>query len=381
MSESNRYELARRLADSLNENYTLADARVWLRDGDSDDYLPVISPTVTQVEQITEATSGDLQGRGAYPLGADVLGFVEIPSWRTIDKERQKAILTRVEEAAQAMAAAAAISEATSESPRKILIVDPDAAFRKSVRAVLHVAGYAVAEAADGPSAIEQTRAEQPDLVLLAWLLEGINGRDAARQIKADPATRHIPILMVTVCSSIEDKVEALDAGVQDFVTKPFDFRELLARIEQQVRWRKLLDHDVEGAASVAVAPKAMAESTGPELAHLTALLGAKNYDAALKESMAAAEFSEGRGEFEGAAQAYVLASQAADGARRPELANKLQRLAGTMYLRLAENARDTEKIQLGYTMSARMFLMAGNLVLAQQAAQHAAPPATGSTA
>lgn len=381
MSESNRYELARRLAESLNENFGLADARVWLRDGDSDDYLPVISPTVTQVDQITEATSGELRGRGAYPLGADVLGYVEIPSWRSIDKERQKAILARVEEAAEALAAAAAISVATSGSPRKILVVDPDAAFRKSVRAVLHFAGYGVVEAADGPSAIEQTRAEQPDLVLLAWLLEGINGKDAARQIKADPATRHIPILMVTVCSSIEDKVEALDAGVQDFVTKPFDFRELLARIEQQVRWRKLLDHDVEGAASVAVAPKTVPESTGPELAHLSTLLEAKNYDAALKESMAAAEFSEGRGEFEGAAQAYVLASQAAGGARRPELANKLQRLAGTMYLRLAENSRDTAKIQLGYTMSARMFLMAGNLVLAQQAAEHAAPPATGSTA
>jgi CheY-like chemotaxis protein len=378
MNEGNRYELARRLADSLNESYGLADARVWLRDGDSDDYLPVISPSVTQVEQITEATSGELRGRGAYPLGADVLGYVEIPSWRSIEQERQKAILARVEEAAEALAAASAISAATSESPRKILIVDENAAFRKSVRAVLHVAGYGVIEAADGPSAIEKTCTEQPDLVLLAWLLPGINGKEVARQLKSDPVTHHIPIVMVTVCSSIEDKVEALDAGVQDFVTKPFDFRELLARIEQQVRWRKLLDHDVEGAASVAVAPKAVAESTGPELSHLNALLEGKSYDEALKEAMAAAEFSEGRSEFEGAAQAYALASQAAAGARRPELANKLQRLSGTMYLRLAENSRDTGKIQLGYTMSARMFLMAGNLVLAERAALQAAPPAAG---
>jgi DNA-binding response OmpR family regulator len=377
MSESHRYELARRLADGLNENYELTDARVWLRDGDSDDYLPVISPSVTQVEQITEATSGDLRARGAYPLGADVLGYVEIPSWRSIEPERQKSILGRVEAAAQALAAEAAISDATSASPRRILIADEDAALRKSVRAVLHVAGYAVIEAADGPSAIEKTRTELPDLVLMAWLLPGINGKEAARQIKADPLTHRIPIVMVTVCSSIEDKVEALDAGVQDFVTKPFDFRELLARIDQQVRWRKLLDQDVEGAASVAVAPKAVGEATGPELARLNAMLEGKSYDEALKEAMAAAEFSEGRAEFEGAAQAYALASQAAAGARRPELANKLQRLSGTMYLRLAENSRDTAKIQLGYTMSARMFLMAGNLVLAEQAAQHGAPPAS----
>jgi DNA-binding response OmpR family regulator len=378
MSESHRYELARRLADGLNENYDLPDARVWLRDGDSDDYLPVISPSVTQVEQISEATSGELRERGAYPLGADVLGYVEIPSWRSIEQERQKSILGRVEEAAQALAAEAAISDATSESPRKILIVDENAALRKSVRAVLHFAGYDVVEAGDGPSAIEKTRTEQPDLVLMAWLLPGINGKEAARQIKADPLTHRIPIVMVTVCSSIEDKVEALDAGVQDFVTKPFDFRELLARIEQQVRWCKLLDQDVQGAATVAVAPKAVGEATGPELARLNAMLEGKSYDEALKEAMAAAEFSEGRSEFEGAAQAYALASQAADGARRPELANKLQRLSGTMYLRLAENSRDTGKIQLGYTMSARMFLMAGNLVLAEQAAQQAAPPAAG---
>jgi CheY-like chemotaxis protein len=376
MNESHRYELARRLADSLNENYGLTDARVWLRDGESDDYLPVISPTVTQVEQITEATSGDLRARGAYPLGADVLGYVEIPSWRSIEQERQKAVLARVEEAAQALAAAAAISDATGESPRKILIADEDPALRQSVRAVLRFSGYDAIEAGDGPSAIEKARTEQPDLILMAWLLPGINGKEAARQLKADPVTHRIPIVMVTVCSSIEDKVEALDAGVQDFVTKPFDFRELLARIEQQVRWCKLLDQDTEGAATVAVAPKPVGEATGPELARLNAMLEGKSYDEALKEAMAAAEFSEGRAEFEGAAQAYALASQAADGARRPELANKLQRLSGTMYLRLAENSRDTAKIQLGYTMSARMFLMAGNLVLAEQAAQQGAPPA-----
>lgn len=380
MSESNRYELARRLADSLHGTYGLLDARVWLRDGDTEDYLTIISPTVTQADQIIEATAGELKARRPLGLGADLngdLGYVEIPGWQSMEEDRRNAIAARIGEAAQAMAAAAAISSATSESPRKIVVADEDAALRRSVRAVLHVAGYEVVEASDGRSAIEKVRAELPDLLLMAWLLPAISGREVASELKKDPTTRHVPIvIMVTATASMDDKVAALDAGVQDFMFKPFDFRELLARIEMQVRRRKLLGHDVEPAASVSVAPTVAQESIGPELAHLNALLESKDYDGLLKEAMAAAEFSEGRGEFEGAAQAYALASQAADGARRPELANKLQRLAGTMYLRLAENSRDTAKIQLGYTMSAKMFLMAGNLVLAQQAAERAAPPA-----
>lgn len=380
MSESNRYELARRLADSLHGTYGLLDARVWLRDGDTEDYLTIISPTVTQADQIIEATAGELKARRPLGLGADLngdLGYVEIPGWQSMEEDRRNAIAARIGEAAQAMAAAAAISTATSESPRKIVVADEDAALRRSVRAVLHVAGYEVVEASDGRSAIEKVRAELPDLLLMAWLLPAISGREVASELKKDPTTRHVPIvIMVTATASMDDKVAALDAGVQDFMFKPFDFRELLARIEMQVRRRKLLGHDVEPAASVSVAPTVAKELIGPELAHLNALLESKDYDGLLKEAMAAAEFSEGRGEFEGAAQAYALASQAADGARRPELANKLQRLAGTMYLRLAENSRDTAKIQLGYTMSVKMFLVAGNLVLAQQAAERAAPPA-----
>jgi DNA-binding response OmpR family regulator len=385
MSESSRYELARRLADSLHATYGLLDARVWLRDGDTQDYLTIISPTVTQADQIIEATADELKARRPLGLGADLkgeLGFVEVPGWQSMEEDRRKAIAARIDEAAQAMAAAAAISSATSESPRKIIVADEDAALRRSVRAVLHVAGFEVVEASDGRMAIEKVRAELPDLLLMAWLLPAVSGGDVARELKKDAATREIPIvIMVTAVATMDDRVEALDAGIQDFMFKPFDFRELLARIEMQVRWRKLLGHDVEPAASVSVAPKTSEESIGPELAHLNAILERKDFDAALKEAMSAAEFSEGRGEFEGAAQAYVLASQAADGARRPELANKLQRLAGTMYLRLAENSRDTAKIQLGYTMSARMFLMAGNLVLAEQAAEHAPSPAAGSNA
>jgi DNA-binding response OmpR family regulator len=379
MSESNRYELARRLADSLHGKYELLDARVWLRDGETEDYLPVISASVAQMDQYAEVTAGDLQARGALGLGADLkpqLGYVEIPGWRSMDTPRQEAITSRIEETAQAMAASAAISSATDESPRKIVIADENAALRRSVRAVLHFAGYEVVEATDGRMVIDRTRAELPDLVLMAWQLSVINGKEATAELKKDRTTQRIPIVMLTRRNAIEDKVEALDAGVQDFITKPFDFRELLARIDQQVRWRKLLEHGGKPAGRVGVAPTAPEESIGAELARLNALFESKDYGTVLKEAMAAAEFSEDRGEFEGAAQAYALAGQAAEVARRPDLANRLERLSGTMYLRLAENSKDTSKIEMGYTMSARMFLKAGNLALAEQAAKSGAPSA-----
>ncbi len=373
MSESNRYELARRLANNLEIEDGITDARVWLRDGDSAVYWPVISPSVTRAEQITESTAEELQARGALGLGPDLqptLGYVEIPEWKTMHSERQKTIADRIERTAQAIAGADAIAGATSALPQRIIIADEDAALRKALRAVLRNSGYQVIEAVNGREAIEKTRDEVPDLLLLAWLLPEVNGKDAAAELKTDVRTRHIPIVMLTKVTAMEDKIAALDAGVQDFITKPFDFRELLARIEQQVRWRKLLDRDGEPSASVAVEPKVEEEPVVPQLESWKGLLERKDYQGVLTGAMQVAEQSERAGDYETAAQAYVLASKGAEGTRRPDVANQLQRLAGTMYLRLAENSTDTAKIQLGYTMSAKMFLTAGNLQLAQQATE-----------
>lgn len=376
MNDSNRYELARRLADELVTSAGATGARVWLHDGGDAEYVPVISASVTQVDQITEASAQELKERGALGLGADaqpVLGYVEIPGWDSMDRATRDGITERIERAAQAMASAAAIASATTgDTPRKILIVHPDAPFRKSVHAVLHSAGYEPLEASNGPEAIAMTRAEIPDLVIMGWLLDIINGKDATIQLKADPATRHIPILMLTKVTEIENKVEALSAGVQDFMTIPFDFRELLARIDQQLRWRKLLDQSGQPSATVAVAPAAVAEPTNQRLVCWGELIDRGDVQIALTELMQFAEQCDKIGALEDSAQGYALAARAADASRRPDLANKLQRLAGSMYLRLAEESTDTAKIQLGYTMSARMFLTAGNLELAQEAAEHA---------
>lgn len=374
MSETSRFEIARRLAELLETDDGAGTVRVWLPDGDH--YLPIDSPNAAKSEHSNEATTQELEARGALGFGEGLqpaCGYVEIPNWPSIDPARRQAISARIERAAHAQASATAIATATAgESQRKIVVADDDPVLRKTIRAVLVSTGYEVFEAANGREAIDMTRAELPDLVLMAWILEGINGKDATIELKRDPRTRHIPILMLTSRTRIEDKLEALDAGVQDFMTKPFDWRELLARIQQQMRWRKLLDNEGAPSAAVAVEPKAPEQTESAKLASWETALQQQDYEGALNGAMQLAEHCEETGAFEDAGQAYELASRAANASRRPDLANKLQRLAGGMYLRLAEESNDTAKIQLGYTMSARMFLTAGNLVLAKQAAGHA---------
>jgi len=365
MSASTRYELARRLADGLSADDGIAGSRVWLDDGSGVGFLPVISPNVNQVEDIVTESAAELQARGALGFGAGlkpVLGYVEIPQWNTRDPDRREKITGRIERAATAIGLAAAV--ATNASRRKILIADEDGVVRAAVRSVLRCAGYDVDEAVNGQEAIDKVRERAVDLVVMAWLLPVVDGKAAARELKGDPKTQHIPIVMLTKKTRIEDKVEALNVGVQDFITKPFDFRELIARIEQQVRWRALL-----GGAGGVGASLAQAEGASPQLEAVMALLDTHDFDGALKGAMRTAEDDERGGSFESAARAYLLASKAAEGARRPDLANELQRLSGAMFLRLAESANDTAKIQLGYTMAARMFLTAGSLTQAQDAA------------
>jgi DNA-binding response OmpR family regulator len=151
---------------------------------------------------------------------------------------------------------------------------------------------------------------------------------------------------------------------VQDFITKPFDFREFTARIEQQVRWRRLLDARGTPTATVAV-PVSAAPPQAPGLSYARELAARGEHERALAEAMSVAEEGEAAAKYQEAAEAYAVASESAKHVRNPDVANKLQRLSGKMYLLLAENATDTATIHLGYMLSAKMFLTAGNLKLA----------------
>ncbi|MCI0401244.1 MAG: phosphate regulon transcriptional regulator PhoB [Gammaproteobacteria bacterium] len=117
-----------------------------------------------------------------------------------------------------------------------ILIVEDEADIRQMLGFALTRAGYPYREAADAEAAEVYIREEPPDLILLDWMLPGMSGVDFARRLKRDPTSREIPIIMLTARTEESDKVRGLEVGADDYVTKPFSPRELLARIKAVLR-------------------------------------------------------------------------------------------------------------------------------------------------
>ncbi len=114
-----------------------------------------------------------------------------------------------------------------------VLVADDDRKIIDMLRRTLAYEGYRVVTAADGSEALEKARSQRPDVIVLDWLMPGIDGIEVARRIReADPT----PILMLTARDAIEDRVEGLDAGADDYLVKPFAPAELLARIRALLR-------------------------------------------------------------------------------------------------------------------------------------------------
>ena len=114
-----------------------------------------------------------------------------------------------------------------------ILVVDDEPQIRRVMRTTLASNGYVITEAASGEEALEKMQTARPDLVLLDVNMPGMGGFDACREIRR---CSEVPIIMLTVRSGERDKVLALDAGADDYVTKPFGIEELLARIRAALR-------------------------------------------------------------------------------------------------------------------------------------------------
>jgi two-component system phosphate regulon response regulator PhoB len=119
-----------------------------------------------------------------------------------------------------------------------VLIVEDEAAIQELVAVHLDHAGYRVLRAANVSEAQAQMRDALPDVVLLDWMLPGRSGFDFARELRAGSRTKGVPIIMLTARGGEQDKVAALEAGADDYVTKPFSPRELLARIKAVLRRR-----------------------------------------------------------------------------------------------------------------------------------------------
>lgn len=117
-----------------------------------------------------------------------------------------------------------------------ILVVDDEPAIRQMLGFALMSAGYDCREAGDVDEAQAALNKTAPDLILLDWMLPGLSGVDFARRLKREPAYRDIPIIMLTAKGEEPDKVRGLESGCDDYVTKPFSTRELLARIKAVMR-------------------------------------------------------------------------------------------------------------------------------------------------
>jgi two-component system phosphate regulon response regulator PhoB len=119
---------------------------------------------------------------------------------------------------------------------KHILLVEDEQPIREMVVFALTNAGYEVYEAADARQAQVCIAERLPDLILLDWMLPGISGIDYARRLKKDELTWELPIIMLTARAEEEDKVQGLESGTDDYVTKPFSPRELVARIRAVLR-------------------------------------------------------------------------------------------------------------------------------------------------
>lgn len=124
----------------------------------------------------------------------------------------------------------------------RILVVDDVEANVRLLEAKLTLEYYEVLTASDGSSALQVAYEERPDIILLDVMMPGMDGFETCRRLKADPLTRHIPVVLVTALDGREDKLKGLDAGADDFVTKPIDDVILFARVRSLLRLKSVMD-------------------------------------------------------------------------------------------------------------------------------------------
>lgn len=118
----------------------------------------------------------------------------------------------------------------------KVLIVDDEFSIRQMISMSLESAGYDILEAGDAASAQAIVVDNRPDLILLDWMMPGISGLEFARRLRRDELTADIPIIMLTAKVEEDHRVQGLEAGVDDYLAKPFSVRELGARIKAVLR-------------------------------------------------------------------------------------------------------------------------------------------------
>jgi response regulator RpfG family c-di-GMP phosphodiesterase len=154
------------------------------------------------------------------------------------------------------------------DRPRSILLVDDEPLNRDMLSRRLGKAGYEVATASDGADALAQIQAKHPDLVLLDLLMPGMSGLDVLREIRRTVDPTELPVVVATALHETSFLVEAMEAGANDFVTKPLDFPVVLARVESQLRAKGIADRNRTLASRLEVA-RTRLEVANRELAQM----------------------------------------------------------------------------------------------------------------
>lgn len=118
----------------------------------------------------------------------------------------------------------------------RILVADDDPDLRDILRSILEPAGFAVSEAENGESALQAIQSSAPDLVIIDYMMPRMTGPQVCERLRQDALLRHLPVIMLTGKSETHDKVFGLNAGVDDYLVKPFEPQELLARVQMVLR-------------------------------------------------------------------------------------------------------------------------------------------------
>ena len=118
----------------------------------------------------------------------------------------------------------------------KLLLVEDDPALAELLEYRFANEGYAVRATPDGDEALLLAAEEAPDVIILDWMIEGTSGIEVCRRLRRDKATAHVPIIMLTARETEDDKIRGLETGADDYLTKPFSPRELLARVAAVLR-------------------------------------------------------------------------------------------------------------------------------------------------
>ena len=151
-----------------------------------------------------------------------------------------------------------------ARSPGRILIVDDELPNLEVLRRLMTRLGYDAITASDGESALESIARHHPDLVLLDVTMSGIDGFELCRRIKANPTTRLIPVVLVTALTASADRVSGIEAGADDFISKPPVVAELEARVRSLIRLKRYTD-DFDSAESVILSLGLTIEARDPD--------------------------------------------------------------------------------------------------------------------